>query len=217
MPEHPSADEHAEKIEKMVAMTVAAAKGIVPVGQVVLPMAQIANGNLAPPAVRDFARALSHILQGERDPLKLVEALTPEFSEIIWDTLDQIEAPLPEAGQADLVGLTFEELVEKVAEACSGEVMLWQQLWNFTQTLASDDSLPPEIQALGAVLRRILAGERQKFILDELAPQHRWAIEQLLDWLIEQAVEPWPQPGQISAANSESLRNSTSATRTISE
>jgi hypothetical protein len=142
--------------------------------------------------VRHFARALCHILQGERDPVKLVEALTPEFSEIIWETLDQIEAPLPEAGQADLVGLTFEELVEKVAEACSGEVMLWQQLWNFTQALSSDDNLPFEVQTLGSVLCRILAGERQKFILDQLSPQHRWAVEQLLDWLIEQAVEPGP-------------------------
>jgi hypothetical protein len=33
-------------------------------------------------------------------------------------------------------------------------------------------------------LRKILAGERQKFILDELAPEHRWAVEQLLDWLM---------------------------------
>jgi hypothetical protein len=50
--------------------------------------------------------------------------------------------------------------------------------------------LPPEIQTLGSVLRRILAGERQKYILAELSPDHRWAIEQLLDWLIERAVEP---------------------------
>ena len=74
MPELSSAEDHAEKIEKMVPMTVAAAKGIVPLGQVALPIAQIANGNLAPPEVRDFARALSRILQGEREPVKLVEA-----------------------------------------------------------------------------------------------------------------------------------------------
>jgi hypothetical protein len=190
MLEHPPDDNRAEKIEKLVAMTVAAAKGIVPVGQVALPIAQIANGTLAPPEVRDFARALSRILTGERDSLQLVEQLTPEFAEIIWDTLEQIEAPLPEVDQAEPVALTFEELVEKVAEACSGEVMLWQQLWHFTHQLAHDNRLPPEIQTLGSVLRRILAGERQKHILDELSPDHRWAIEQLLDWLIERAVEP---------------------------
>jgi hypothetical protein len=190
MLEHPPDDDHAEKIEKLVTMTVAAAKGIVPVGQVALPIAQIANGNIAPPEVRDFARSLSRILTGERDPLQLVEQLTPAFAEIIWDTLEQIEAPLAEAGQVEPVAFTFEELVEKVAEACSGEVMLWQQLWHFTQELAHDNRLPPEIQTLGSVLRRILAGERQKYILDELSPDHRWAIEQLLDWLIERAVEP---------------------------
>ncbi|GIK38833.1 MAG: hypothetical protein BroJett011_26660 [Chloroflexota bacterium] len=190
MTEHLPDDTYAEKIEKMVTMTVAAAKGIVPVGQVALPLAQIANGDLAPPEGRAFARALSRILQGERDPAKLTHELTPELAEVLRDTLAQIDAPLPEADEAEAVGLTFEELVEKVAEACSGEVMLWQQLWTLTQRLADDSSLPPEIRQLGTVLRRILAGERQKFILDELAPQHRWAVEQLLDWLNQRAVTP---------------------------
>ncbi|MBE7550366.1 MAG: hypothetical protein HS126_04720 [Anaerolineales bacterium] len=190
MSEHLPDDTYAEKIEKMVTMTVAAAKGIVPVGQVALPLAQIANGGLAPPEVCAFARALSRILQGERDPARLAHELTPELAEVLRDTLARIEAPLPEADEAEAVGLTFEELVEKVAEACSGEVMLWQQLWTLTQQLADDSSLPPEIRGLGAVLRRILAGERQKFILDELAPQHRWAVEQLLDWLNGRAVTP---------------------------
>lgn len=183
-------DNHTEKIEKLVTMTVAAAKGIVPLGQVTLPLAQIANGTLAPPEIRDFTRALSRILQGERDPLTLAETLTPELAEIVWDTLDQIDAPLPEPQEVDPVGLTFEELVEKVAEACSGEIMLWQQLWHLTGQLADDAELPPEIRTVGLVLRKILAGERQKFILDELAPEHRWAVEQLLDWLGSRAVAP---------------------------
>jgi hypothetical protein len=190
MIEHLPDDTYIEKIEKMVTMTVAAAKGIVPVGQVALPLAQIANGDLAPPEARAFARALSRILQGERDPANLVTELTLELAEVLRDTLAQIDAPLPEADEAEPVGLTFEELVEKVAEACSGEVMLWQQLWSLTQQLADDSSLPPEIRSLGAVLRRILAGERQTFILDELAPEHRWAVEQLLDWLNRRAVTP---------------------------
>lgn len=198
MPENSATDNYAEKIEKMVTMTVAAAKGIVPLGQVVLPITQIANSNLAPLEARDFARALARILQGERDPIKLAEALTPELAEIIWDALDQIDAPLPEADEAELVGLTFEELIEKVAEACSGEVMLWQQLWRFTGQLANEANLPPEIQTLGAVLQRILAGERQKFVLDNLAPEHRWAVEQLLDWLNQQAFVPPAWPNQPS-------------------
>jgi hypothetical protein len=190
MTEHLPDDSYTEKIEKMVTMTVAAAKGIVPVGQVALPIAQIANGNLAPPEVRDFARALSRVLQGERDPVKLAAKLTPELAAVLRDTLAQIDAPLPETDEAEPVGLTFEELVEKVAEACSGEVMLWQQLWTLTRQLAEDETLPSEIRRLGSVLRKILAGERQKFILDELAPEHRWAVEHLLDWLNERAITP---------------------------
>ena len=87
MLEHLPDDNHAEKIEKMVTMTVAAAKGIVPVGQVALPMAQIARGNLAPPEIRDFAQVLSRILKGERDPVRLVEDYLrslPKSSGIPW-------------------------------------------------------------------------------------------------------------------------------------
>ncbi len=183
-------DEHSEKIDKLMALTVAGAKGIVPPGQVMLPLAQIAQGQLAPPEIRDLAQVLLRILRGERDPLELAESLTPELAEVVWETLDQIEAPLPDEESLELVGLTFEELIEKVAEACSGEVLLWQQLWQLTHQLATDEGLPPEIQALGRVLRKILAGERQKFILDELSPAQRWAVEHLLDWLTGRAAAP---------------------------
>jgi hypothetical protein len=114
-----------EKIEKMVTMTVAAAKGIVPLGQIALPIAQISQSHLAPPEARDFAKALTRILQGERDPLTLVEDLTPTLAEAVWDTLAQIEEPLPEWDEVEREALTFEQLIEKVAEACTGEVMLW--------------------------------------------------------------------------------------------
>jgi hypothetical protein len=191
MVEYSQADDPA-KIEKMVAMTIAAAKGIVPVGQVILPLTQIAQGQAAPPEIRNLAQALVRLIQGERDALKLAEALTPALTELIWEALDQIEAPWPEAVPAEFVALTFEQLLEKVAEACSGELLLWQQLWTLTQQLAADTTLPPEIQHLGAVLRRILAGERQKFILDDLAPEHRWAVEQLLDWLSVRTITPTP-------------------------
>lgn len=183
-------DNHNEKIEKMVMMTIAGAKGIVPMAQVALPLAQIAKSDLAPPEARNLAKSLSRILKGERDPIALVEELTAEFAEIIWDTLDQIEAPLPELDSGARQEVTFEQLIEKVAEACSGDMMLWQQLWQFTQELTTDNRVPPAIQALGTVLRKILAGERQKHILTDLSPEHRWAVEQLLDWLNARAVEP---------------------------
>ena len=182
-------DSFDEKIEKMVSLTVAAARGIVPPGQVSLPLAQIAGSDLAPPEARRLARSLLRILNGERDPIALVADLSPEFAEIVWDALAQIDAPSIEPGDTGRTAYTFEALIEKVAEACSGEVMLWQRLWDLTEELANE-SFTPDIRALGSVLRRILAGERQKHILADLSPRHRWAVEQLLDWLRDQAVEP---------------------------
>jgi len=186
----PYDENYDEKIEKMVTMTVAAAKGIAPIGQVAMPLAQIAQSELAPLEARDLAKALSRILQGERDPIALAEDLTPEFAELIWETLAQIEAPLPESDDVEREEISFEELIEKVAAACTGEVMLWQRLWEFTEELATDERLSPDVQVLGRVLRKILAGERQQHVLDDLSPEHRWAVAQLLDWLNEQAVEP---------------------------
>lgn len=187
-PELPADD--TEKIEKMVTMTVAAAKGLVPLGQVMLPLAQIANSDLAPPEARRLAAALNRIVKGERDPLALAEGLTPAFAETLWEALAQIEAPLPEVDEADRQPLTFEALIEKVAEACTGEVMLWQRLWNFTEELATDERLSPAMRSLGTVLRKILAGERQSYLLDELVEEHRWAVAQLLAWLNEQTATP---------------------------
>ncbi len=77
-----------------------------------------------------------------------------------------------------------------MAEACSGQVLVWQRLWDFTEELMTDERVSEEIRTLGAVLRKILAGERQKHILAELSPEHRWAVEEMLDWLMAQAVEP---------------------------
>lgn len=183
-------DNYGDKIEKMITLTISAAKGLTPVGQVILPIAQIAQSPLAPPEARALAETLSRILRGERDPIALVEKLTPEFTEIVWEALEQIEAPLPAWDEAGREALTFEQLIESVAEACAGEVMLWQRLWNFTGELAAGPALPPEIRALGQALRRILAGERQKYVLEELSAQHRWAVEQLLDWLVAQSAVP---------------------------
>ena len=183
-------DDYGEKIEKMMTLTVSAAKGLAPMAQVLLPLAQIANSPLAPPEAQALAKAFSRILRGERDPIALVEQLPPEFAEVVWETLEQIEAPLPAWEEAEREALTFEQLIEKTAEACAGEVLLWQQLWQFTGELAEDTSLPSDIQALGRVLRQILAGERQKYLLEELSGPHRGAVEQLLDWLVSQSVAP---------------------------
>jgi hypothetical protein len=187
---HPHDDNYDEKIEKMVTLTVAAAKGITPVGQVALPLAQIAGSELAPPEARQLARSLTRILRGERNSIALVEDLPPELAEVVWDALEQIQAPLTEAEELERQAVSFEELIEKVAAACAGEVLLWQQLWSFTEELATDERLAPEMRALGSALRKILAGERQKHVLDELSDEHRWAVKQLLDWLNEQSAQP---------------------------
>jgi hypothetical protein len=179
-----------EKIEKMVALAVAAARGVVPSGQVMLPLAQIAAGNLAPPEARELAKVLLRLLNGERDPVALVADLTPEYAEVIWEALEAIAEPAAAPDPAGRIGLTFEELLEKVAEACTGDILLWQQVWTFTAELAADERLPAGVRALGAVLRRILAGERQKYVLAELPAEYRPGVARLLDWLLELAVNP---------------------------
>lgn len=188
--QHHHDDDYDEKIEKMVSLTVSAATGKIPVSQISIPLAQIAAGDLAPPEARALARSLSRVLNGERDPIALVEELPPELAEIVWGALDEIENPVDDEEEDEREEITFEELVEKVAAACTGEVALWQQLWDFTEELTTDNRVPPDVQALGQVLRKILAGERQKHVLDELSDEHRWAVEQLLDWLVGQSVAP---------------------------
>jgi len=200
-----SDDNYDEKIEKMISLTVSAARGDIPVGQIALPLAQIAAGDLAPPEARALARALSRILDGERDPIELALDLPPDLTELLWEALEAIEAP-PDDGEADdeREEITFEQLVEKVAEACTGQVMLWQRLWEFTGELATDERVPADVQALGRVLRKILAGERQRHVLDELSDEHRWAVAELLDWLNAQAATPEPSPKPPTPNRSES-------------
>ena len=183
-------DDYGEKTEKMLMLTISAAKGIAPMATVVRPLSQIANGNVAPPEARELAAVCVRILNGERDPIALVDNLSPEMTEMVWEALDQIEQPLPESNTAEREEISFEELVEQTAEACSGNVMLWQRLWDFTEELSTDERLPADIRVLGTVLRKILAGERQLYILNDLSIEHRWAVEQLLAWLNAQAVEP---------------------------
>jgi len=183
-------DDYSEKTEKMLMLTVSAAKGIAPMATVVRPLSQIANGDLAPPEARELAGVCVRILNGERDPVALVENLSPEMTEMVWDALDQIEQPLPETDTAEREEVSFEELVEQTAEACSGNVILWQRLWDFTEELTTDERVPSNIKTLGTVLRKILAGERQTYILNDLSIEHRWAVEQLLAWLNAQAIEP---------------------------
>jgi hypothetical protein len=190
---HRDDDNYDEKIEKMVSLTVSAASGTVPDAQIRMTLAQIAAGTLAPPQARDLAKSLLRLLSGERDPIDLVEDLTPELAEVVWEALAELEAA-PAAGAEEPEEITFEQLVEKVAAACMGDVMLWQRLWDFTEELAADEQNPSTVRALGVVLRKILAGERQRHVLDELDPDYRGAVAQLLDLLNERTIEPEQPP-----------------------
>jgi hypothetical protein len=69
-------------------------------------------------------------------------------------------------------------------------VALWQQLWRFTEQLESEPTTPPNIKALALVLRKILAGERQSYITEDLPPELAGPVNVLLEALLKQAVSP---------------------------
>ena len=180
-----------ERVEKLVAMTVGVAKGIIPTGQITLLMLQIANGTVAPPEIRAFTRILLKIIKGERNP-KIGAHLPADLAKAVEKAIDQIEAPLPEpsAAEAEVEELTLLKLLERIGEACTGNVMLWQQLWNFTETLKNAPTTPPDIKALGSVLQKILAGERQKQVTEALPTELAAPINELLDQLLRQSSIP---------------------------
>ena len=59
-------------------------------------------------------------------------------------------------------GLTLEQLLDMVAQACRPDARagLAEQMHGFTRGLAADANQPAEIQALGRILNAILSGER---------------------------------------------------------
>lgn len=177
-----------ERVEKLVALTVGVAKGIIPAGQVSLLMLQIAQGSVAPAEIREFTLILLQIIKGEREP-KMGSHLPLNLAQAVEDVIEQIEAPLPEAPSEESEGeeLTLLELLERVGEACTGNVVLWQQLWNFTETLENDPTTPSDIKVLAIVLRKILAGERQKHVLEPLPAELAEPVNELLDQLLQQS------------------------------
>jgi len=184
-------ESYEERVEKLVMLTVGVAKGIIPTGQMTLLLHQIAHGAVAPPEIREFAKVLIQITKGERDPA-IGAHLPSDLAEAIKDTIARVEAPLPDAGSEDAAGeeLTLLELLQRVGEACLGDIQLWQQLWDFSQTLQEQDTTPPEIKTLAEVIRKILAGERQQHITADLPPQLAEPVNLLLAQLLQHAVSP---------------------------
>lgn len=182
-----------ERIEKLMMMTVGVAKGIIPRGQVTLLMHQIANGSAAPLEIREFTRVLLKLTQGERDP-NVGAHLPLHLAEAVKATIAQIEAPLPEPSSEEMEadGLTLLELLERVGEACTGNIQRWQQLWNFTEALQKAPTTPPEIKTLALVLRKVLAGERQSHVTEDLPPELAEPVNLLLEQLLRHAASPPP-------------------------
>jgi hypothetical protein len=186
-------DSYEERVEKLVMLTVGVAKDILPAGQIGLLFYQIAHGTIAPPEIRSFVKVLIQITQGERDP-DAGAHLPSDLAQAVKETIERIEAP-PAVGEASVAepeteGLTLIELLERVGEACGGNVALWQQLWRFTEQLESEPTTPPNIKALALVLRKILAGERQSCITEDLPPELAGPVNVLLEALLKQAVSP---------------------------
>jgi hypothetical protein len=179
-----------ERVEKLVSLTVAAAKEIIPLNQIRLLLLQITNGDAAPSEIRAFTRVLLKVLRGERDA-EIGSHLPPDLAHSVKETIEQIEAPLPEI-EAEVEGLTLEQLLERIAEACQGNIILWQQLWDFTEILEKAETTPPDIQLLAVVLRKILAGERQNHVTESLPTELAEPVRDLLNWLRRQASPPPP-------------------------
>ncbi len=151
-------DSYAERVEKLMTMTVAVAKGFVPSGQVVLPLTQIAHGSLAPPEIKEYTKILLQIIKGERNP-QIGADLPPDLAQAVTETIRQIEAPIPEADNnvPKQEALTLTELLERIGEACLGDVSLWQDMWNFMDELENSPETPPDIKALALALTLAVA------------------------------------------------------------
>lgn len=194
-PQHPqsepnqSSDE--ERIEKLVTMTVAAAKGIVPPGQVMLPLLQIANSKLAPPEIRTFAGVLIQLLKGNHAP-DLATGLPSHLRQAVSNAVARINAPLPPNDHSgpQREGVSLPELLERVGQACAGNLLLWQQLWAFTEELEAAPTTPPDIRTLAVALRKILAGERQPRVTAGLPPELARPVNHLLARLLNQSPPP---------------------------
>ncbi|MFQ5342662.1 MAG: tetratricopeptide repeat protein, partial [Anaerolineae bacterium] len=88
----------------------------------------------------------------------------------------------PAAAQTEEEGVTLEQLLAYVAQACRGDSALGRQLFQLTQQMAGDATLPAEHRALGRVLTHILAGERTPD-LSALPPELAQPVHEMLDSL----------------------------------
>ena len=143
---------------------------------------------------RNVPPVIRRILDGERDLKALTANLNREAALIIRQVLaalagggaedegalhlggaTHLGTPPPE--EAD--GITLDQLLALVARAAGRGRDLGAQLFPLAQQMARDPSLPPELRALGGVLVRLLAGERDPD-LSALPPELAAAVRQML-------------------------------------
>ena len=144
---------------------------------------------------RRFAASVRRILAGERDLDVLTEGLSSQPALIVRQVLEglagggvdkgalhlagatHLEPAPPSPQEAD--GITLDQLLALVARAAAGDHDLGAQLFPLAQQMARDPSLPPELRALGGVLVRLLAGERDAD-LSALPPELAETVRRML-------------------------------------
>ncbi len=138
-----------------------------------------------------LAAALRQILAGERNPLKLFQDLEDVDVLILSDILRALGVdprllpalPGEEAADDDDGGdmLSLEEFLQMVVEACQpgAPAELKAQMLQATQGMAFQAGAPPELNALGSVLNRMLTGERNPD-LAALPPQLAEVVRAML-------------------------------------
>lgn len=77
-------------------------------------------------------------------------------------------------------GITLEQLLVYVEQAVQSDRRLLVQLFREMQQLAHHPSAPPEEQAVGEVLSRVLMGDRSPD-LSHLPPDMAGEVQQMLD------------------------------------
>ncbi len=135
---------------------------------------------------RALVAVLRRILAGERDPERLLPGLDATDTLIVGEVLRGLGVetgtpPLLEPGAASQqIGL--DDLFHMVSQACRPDAPpgLGEQLYALTHRFSRDPNAPPDVQALGRALNRILSGDRDPD-LSALPPELVQAVRRLLE------------------------------------
>jgi len=113
----------------------------------------VAQDEQVPPPLRTLAQRLLAVLQGERDPEKLLAGLDDE-------TFQQNMRLLLARLQGEVKTLSLEDLFRLTEEAARSERPLESEIARVLQGIAQDAQAPPPLRALAQRLLAVLQGER---------------------------------------------------------